>query len=141
MNAKASKLRTALSSPVSAQVEPPRDDTFDADYNAKIFMELDSLQRKLKVETYIVMHDGNPVASILIRRTEATTTAIVTKFVNGRRVMFKGMARYYGGATRALEGLEIRTPWLGSNAVCTITEGVDWDRQLKHFGFEVWRTL
>lgn len=137
MNDKAQAIRSKFIAAVGAQ-EPPRDDTYDADKNIKIFNELDALQRKLKIETYLIIHDEQPVASILIRRTDAMCTAIVTKFVNGRRVMFKGSARYYGGATRALEGLTIG---FGSEKIVIDDMGHSWGQQLVKRGFKAWRTL
>lgn len=138
MSIKAASIRGKLKANAGAQ-EPPRGDTYDAEKNFKIFRELDDLQRKLKVETYLVVDmDQNPVASILIRRTESTTTAIATVFVNGRRVMFKGTARYYGGATRALEGLTIG---FGPEKIVIDDMGHSWDKQLINRGFRAWRTL
>lgn len=130
-------------------IEPPRTDTYDADKNKALFQELDRLQRRSQMETYLVMWGEMPVASIVMHSTEKQCKAIATTFVNGQRVMWKSVVRGagYDRRTAVLSGLalpsvhshyeECTSP---KNFVLT-NEGERWDDMLRKAGFRVWRTL
>lgn len=150
MNVKAQAIRARQSNPA---LEPPRDDTIDADKNAKIFQELQALSAKKGLQTYLVTCQGEPVCTIVFKVGEAQVTAIVTKLVNGRRVMWKSHARGYGydKFTASLAGLQLNPiryisrdttyPDFTSPKFELEDKSERWDTQLLNAGFHVWRTL
>lgn len=129
--------------------EPPRTDTYDADKNTAVFNELKTLSKKTGLQTYIVMWGEQPIATIVFKITVAQVTAIATKLVNGRRVMFKQSARShdYDRFTAALAGLTL--PQIYSHYEVDKSpahfvirdQGKRWDRQLVDNKFNLWRTL
>lgn len=144
---KAATIRNRLAD-APMTIDPPRSDTYDADRNAQLFKELENLQKRAQIETYAVMWGEMPVATIVIKSTEKQCTAIVTKFVNHQRVMWKSSVRGQGfdRRTEALFGLTIPTSFShyeGCNSLPFLmrNEGKRWDDQLRAHGFRVWRTL
>jgi hypothetical protein len=130
-------------------IEPPREDTYDADKNKQLFEELNRLQRRAQIENYMIMWGEMPVATVVFHSTEKQCKTIVTTFVNGCRVMWKSVVRGSGfdRRTAALSGLLL--PGVHSYyEECSspknfklVNEGERWDTLLLKNGFKVWRTL
>ena len=146
---KATKIRERLKER-ALPMEAPRSDTYDATLNASIFQQIEALSRNLRIQTYIVMWEEVPVATIIIRTTEAMCTAYATKFVNDKRVMYRKTVRGtgYDRHTAALGGLVIpKTCPSWPMQLCSpsnftlVDQGERWDRQFLNAGFKVWRTL
>lgn len=139
--AKANAIRARLT---ETPMEPPRVDTWDANKNMELFRDLEKVSAAKKLRTYIIMWGEVPVATIVHRYNNASITVWVTKFVNGRRVMYKN--KDYN-ATDALAGLDIPSV----HSYCEQAEsprhfvlkdsGESWEKQLLNNGFKVWRTL
>lgn len=104
----------------------------------KHLKELDDLSKKLKIESYIIMHEGEPIATIVFKYTENTLTSFVTRFINGRRAVTKKIVRGFGydRHTSSLDGLIFYTP-----RFCLEDKGKRWYNQLADGGFKVWRTF
>lgn len=140
MNTKASVIRERAQdkspAPTKEQLEPVY---LVQSANEKVMRNLEALQRKLKVETYIVMHEDEPKATIVFRFTEATCTSYVTRHINGRRSLTERTIRGTGfdRATASLSGLTFYTP----KHFVLADQGKRWYDQLTDAGFRVWRTL
>lgn len=140
MNTKAAKLRErAQVIPLTATKEELTPVYQVQTNNAKIIQELEALQRKLKVESYIVMYEDEPKATIVFKFTDNTCTSYVTRHINGRRALTKKTIRGCGfdRATASLDGLIFYTP---KNFVLA-DKGKRWYDQLTDAGYKVWRTL
>lgn len=129
--------------------DPPRDDTYDAEKNIALFKETEALSNKLGTQAYMVMWGEVPACTIIIRCTEKKTSVWATRFVNGRRVMFKGCATGYDfdRITSALEGLSIPPVHSyyeqGKSPAHFVLrdQGRRWYHQFEAEGFKIWRTL
>lgn len=136
MNIKALKLRDKHS---DTRAQAP---IIDSDHNEKLIKELDTIRTRTGIQTHLVTFEGVPVASILFKFTVNQCTVYVTRFVNGRRQMFKNTVRGSGfdRSTAALDGCELMYP--DSLKTFKIEDGSRrWDNMLFAAGFQVWQTL
>jgi hypothetical protein len=148
LTTKAQAIRATMTEAPIPQ-SPPRADTYDADYNAKLFQETQILSEKHGLQTYLVVWGEVPMCIIVIRSTEKQATVWATTFVNNRRVMFKNVARGsgYDRHTAALAGLHIPSvhAHYGHDAsprhFALQDSGKRWYDQLVAEGFKVYRTL
>lgn len=148
LTTKAQAIRARLED-TPMKIEPPRTDTYDFEKNKKIWDELDRLQKRSQLETYLVMWGETPVAIIVFKNTDAQCTCIVTKMVNGQRVMWKSSVRghNYDRRTEVLSGLtlpSVHSEYERDHSprhFVMRNEGVRWDTYLLNNGFKVWRTL
>lgn len=114
----------------------------DSDKNSELILELEKVRSKSGLESYLITYKGKPVASVVLKYTPQQCTAYATCFINGRKNMFKGVARGcgYDKASAALDGCTIYPP--DSLLAFKLTDGSKrWYNQLRNAGFEVWQTL
>lgn len=140
MNTKAAAIRErAQDKPLVPTKEEVEEIYLVQTSNQKIMRELEALQRKLKVESYIVMYEDEPKATIVFKFTENTCTSIVTRHINGKRAMTKKVVRGRGfdRQTSSLDGLVFYTP----KYFVLADTGKRWYDQLAGAGFRVWRTF
>lgn len=119
------------------------ENALDTFMNAKLIKEQADLQKRLKVEAYLVTFEKTPIATIVIRDTGSVCTAYAKCFINGRVFMFKGVARGvgYDRASAALDGCTFYPPKRERPAFQFKDGGWRWHSKLKDEGFEVWQTL